>query len=57
MYEIKYYNASFTCEKGAIAKVIIPENATEDDVKGICEFLAVIAKRKFKVELGVLKHD
>ena len=56
MYEISYYHASFTCENGAIAKVIIPENATEDDVKGLCEFLEVIAKRKFKVEVAVLKH-
>ena len=48
---IKYYVTSYTCEKGALAKIIIPENATEDDIQGLYDFLNVIAKRRFKVNL------
>lgn len=49
--EVRYSNNLYTCEDGRHAKIIILENATEDDIKGLYELLAVIAKRKFKVDL------
>lgn len=47
---IKYYAQEYTCENGAIAKILIPEDATKDDVLGIREFIDVILKRKYKIE-------
>ena len=38
----------YTCENGNIAKIIIPDDATEDDLKGIREMLDVVISRHFK---------
>ena len=46
----EYYIQEYTCENGAIAKIMIPEDATKDDLLGIMEFLDVILKRKYKIE-------
>lgn len=48
---------TYTCEDGAIAKFIIPEDATENDLKGIKEMLAVIMSRKFKMNKSVIGND
>jgi hypothetical protein len=40
----------YTCESGKWAKIIIPENATKDDLAGIKEMLDVIIKRHFQIE-------
>lgn len=40
----------YTCESGKWAKIIIPENATKDDLADIKETLDVIIKRRFKIE-------
>lgn len=45
-----YYIQQYTCKNGAIAKIMIPVDATQDDLKGIREMLDVIIKRHFKVE-------
>jgi len=47
---IDVYVQSYTCENGAIAKIIIPEQATQNDLKGIMEMLDVVIKRHFKAE-------
>lgn len=41
---------NYTCENGKIAKIIIPEDATQDDLQGIREILDVVIKRHFKPE-------
>ena len=46
-----YDVTTYTCEDGAIAKILIPKTATEDDVKGIHELLRVVALRRFKIDL------
>ena len=46
------YTQTYTCESGALARIIIPHDATEDDLKGIAELLGVVIKRHFKLELG-----
>ena len=40
---------NYTCEDGAIAKFIIPIDATEDDLSAISEILDAIIKYHFKV--------
>lgn len=47
-YMPKHYAMSWTCHDGAIAKVIIPETADDDDLCAIIEFCEVVAKRHFK---------
>ena len=45
-----YYIQQYTCENRTIAKIMIPVDATQDDLKGIREMLDVVIKRHFKVE-------
>lgn len=45
-----YYIQQYTCENGIIAKIMIPQDATKDDLKGIRDMLDVVIKRHFKVE-------
>ena len=45
-----YYIQTYTCENKTIAKIMIPVDATQDDLKGIREMLDVVIKRHFKVE-------
>lgn len=44
------YIQQYTCDSGAISKIIIPNDATENDLKGIAEMLDIIIKRHFNVE-------
>lgn len=44
----KYYIQQYTCENRTIAKIMIPVDATQDDLKGIREMLDVVIKRHFK---------
>lgn len=39
----------YTCESGQIAKIIIPESATKDDLLGFRDMLNIALKRKFKL--------
>lgn len=48
-----YYIQQYTCENRTIAKIMIPIDATQDDLKGIRETLDVIIHRHFKVESEV----
>lgn len=48
--DIGIYVQSYTCENGTIAKIIIPEQATQDDLIGIREMLDVVIQRHFKAE-------
>ena len=50
MTNLEYYIQQYTCENRAIAKIMIPADATQDDLKGIREMLDVVIKRHFKVE-------
>lgn len=45
-----YYIQQYTCENSTIAKIMIPQDATKDDLKGIREMLDVVIKRHFKAE-------
>lgn len=46
---INFHIQNYTCESGALAKFVIPDNATADDLLGIKELLDIVIKRKFKV--------
>ena len=46
---IHYHIQNYTCENGKLAKFVIPEDATFDDLAGFKELLDVVIKRKFKV--------
>ena len=52
-----YYITQYTCENRTIAKIMIPHDATKDDLKGIREMLDVVIKRHFKVESEVQDAD
>ena len=49
--EVSFYIQQYTCESGQIAKIIIPDNATEDDLLGFRDMLNIALKRKFKLKL------
>ena len=46
-----FFIQQYTCESGQIAKIIIPENATEDDLLGFKEMLDITLRRKFKLTM------
>lgn len=46
-----FYVQSYTCESGKLAKFIIPNGATEDDLLGFYDLLNIVLKRKFKVKI------
>ena len=48
--ESSVYIQQYTCESGQIAKIIIPGNATEDDLLGFRDMLNIALKRKFKIK-------
>lgn len=48
--ELSFYVQQYTCESGKIAKFIIPEDATEDDLLGFRDTLQIALKRKFKLK-------
>ena len=45
-----FFVQQYTCESGKIAKFIIPEDATEDDLLGFRDILNIALKRKFKLK-------
>lgn len=47
-----YYIQPYTCESGKVAKFIIPEDATEDDLYAFYDMLHIVLKRKFKIKIG-----
>lgn len=50
-FEAGYYIQSYTCESSKLAKIIIPEDATEDDLFALEDMLKIVLKRKFKLNL------
>ena len=46
-----FFVQQYTCESGKIAKFIIPEDATEDDLLGFRDILSIALKRKFKLKI------
>ena len=52
-----YYITQYTCENRTTAKIMIPQDATKDDLKGIREMLDVVIKRHFKVKSEVQDAD
>lgn len=46
-----YYTQQYTCESGDIAKIIIPQDVTEDDLLGFRDMLNIALKRKFKLDI------
>ena len=49
--EQTFYVQQYTCESGQIAKIMIPENASEDDLLGFRDMLNIALKRKFKLKI------
>ena len=47
--ESGYYIQAYTCESGKAAKLIIPEDATRDDLCAFSDMLNIVLRRKFKV--------
>ena len=48
--ESTYYIQQYTCESGQIAKIIIPGDATEDDLLGFRDMLNIALRRRFKIK-------
>lgn len=51
LLEVGYYIQSYTCESGKQAKIIIPEDATDDDLLAFDDMLKIVLRRKFKLSL------
>lgn len=49
MYD--YDVTQYTCHDGGFAKILIPNNVTEDDLRGLYELLQVVAVRRFGLDL------
>lgn len=49
MYD--YDVTQYTCHDGNYAKILIPNNVTEDDLRGLYELLQVVAVRRFGLDL------
>lgn len=47
---IDHHIQIYTCESGALARLVIPTDATEDDLRGIAEMVDVVLKRHYKVQ-------
>lgn len=47
--EPSFFVQQYTCESGKLAKIVIPEDATEDDLLGFRDMLNIALKRKFKI--------
>ncbi|MCR5507417.1 MAG: hypothetical protein K6F34_01895 [Lachnospiraceae bacterium] len=47
---VSFFIQQYTCESGQIAKIIIPEDASEDDLLGFRDMLNIALKRKFKIK-------
>lgn len=48
--EKEYFIQSYTFENGKVAKIIIPENASKDDLLALRDMLDIVLKRKFKLK-------
>lgn len=40
----EFYVQNYTCENGQLARLVIPENATKNDLMGLKELLEIILK-------------
>lgn len=45
---MNYFVQSYTCESGAIGKIIIPEDATKDELLALKEFLDIVVRVRLK---------
>ena len=45
---MNYFVQLYTCESGAIGKIIIPEDATEDDLLAFKDFLDIVVRERLK---------
>ena len=50
--EKPYVRQDYTCENGELAQIIIPRNATKDDLCALREIFDVLIERKFKMKGG-----
>lgn len=46
----RYVRQDYTCDNGELAQIIIPREATKDDLCALREMLEVLIERKFKME-------
>lgn len=44
----RYIRQDYTCDNGELAQIIIPREATKDDLYALKELLEVLIKRKFR---------
>ena len=49
----EYIEQPYVCESGKTAKIVIPIDATNDDVYALRDLLEIIMKRKFKMKIDV----
>lgn len=45
---MNYFIQLYTCESGEIGKIIIPENATKDDLLAFKDFLDIVVRERLK---------
>lgn len=45
---MNYFVQSYTCESGAIGKIIIPEDVTKDELLALKEFLDIVVRVRLK---------
>lgn len=46
-----YDVTQYTCHDGNYARILIPNNVTEDDLRGLYELFQVVAVRRFGLDL------
>lgn len=45
---MNYFVLTYTCDSGANGRIIIPENATEDDLLAFKDFLDIVVRERLK---------
>ena len=49
--EKEYIQQNYETESGKLAQIIIPKDATQDDLAAISDMLDILIKRRFKTEI------
>ena len=49
--EKDYIQQNYETENGKLAQIIIPKDATQDDLAAIRDMLTILIKRRFKTEV------
>ena len=57
MNRTSYVRHDYICDNGELAQIIIPREATKDDLCALREMLDVLIERKFKKKYTEEKND